>query len=384
MVKLGRLFHRSSDFGAQPELDEIEPRNIDIKIETPAEPERQDQLPHFMTDGGQSLEDFDHIQSLIASVRSQAVEFRVQHSKAASDWTLGLNVLCSRIATLEPLLNKALQSANDRQREVDHLSLQNEEFKQKLADSERQLMHYRPLAMQLDEELRAAKAQLEEGARHMGDLEAEYAKSQGAFNELFQKLATAEAVGRRVAEEHLAYSQKLNENDLVIQTLMHETAQLKSDLTSVTCDLESAQKEASRLSARLGAEIDEHKRTKTALDSVTTQMLTLKKENASHSRENEERDRRSSESIASKDKQIYDLQVKLSGVNSKCDFLNREIQRQRDDLRRHLDHIGNLEGSNRQLLDALSRNAANKDAQGDLTADQMSSGAGPKLRAISD
>ncbi len=383
MVKLGRLFNRSSNFETPPNFDENLPiENLEVSTET------ENAAARMLTDGNhgnQSFDDFDHIQSLIASVRSQAVEFRVQHSKAASDWTLGLNVLCSRISTLEPLLNKALQVANERQRDVDRLTELNDEIKQKLADAERQLLHYRPLAMQLDEELRSAKGQLEEGARHMGDLEAEYAKSQGAFNDLFQKLATAEAVGRRVAEEHLAYSQKLNENDLVIQTLMHETAQLKSDLTSVTCDLESAQKEASRLSARLGAEIDEHKRTQAALDSVTSQMLSLKKENASHSRETEDRDRRSSESIASKDKQIYDLQVKLSGVNSKCDFLNREIQRQRDDLRRHLDHIGNLEGSNRQLLDALSRNSATKDAQGDATPEQTPNNAPPpKLRAISE
>jgi chromosome segregation ATPase len=334
-----------------------------------------------------SWEGFEQIQSLMATVKSQAVDFRVQHAKAASDWTLGLNVMTSRIATLEPLLNKAVDLAKDRQREVDRLALSNEQYKKRLADAERQLFHYRPLAIQLDEDLRTAKGQLEEGARHIGTLEAEFAKSQGAFNDLFQKLATAEAVGRRVAEEHQAYSQKLSESDLAIQTLMRESAQLKSELMTVTCDLESAKKETSELVTRLGAEMDEHKRTQAMLETMKSELLALKKDNAAHTREVEEQERRAAESLASKDKQIYDLQVKISGMNSKSDFLNREIQRLRDDLRRHLDHIGNLEGSNRQLLDALSRtsnvsaNGNGKEAQTEAASAPSSP---PKLRAISE
>jgi predicted RNase H-like nuclease (RuvC/YqgF family) len=132
--------------------------------------------------------------------------------------------------------------------------------------------------------------------------------------------------------------------------------------------------------------MDEHKRTQSLLESMKSEMLALKKDNAAHSREVEEQDRRGAESLASKDKQIYDLQVKISGVNSKSDFLNREIQRLRDDLRRHLDHIGNLEGSNRQLLDALSRSSnGNGNGVKDVQSDTASAPSSPpKLRAISE
>jgi len=380
-MKLRSLFQREGDSTDQPVFD-IKQTNLD---EDPAsEIAASEPVSTTVAD---SWEGFEQIQSLMATVKSQAVDFRCQHTKAASEWTLGLNVLTSRIATLEPLLNKAVDLAKDRQREVDRLMLSNDQYKKRLADAERQLFHYRPLAIQLDEDLRSAKSQLEEGARHIGTLEAEFAKSQGAFNDLFQKLATAEAVGRRVAEEHQAYSQKLSESDLSIQTLMRESAQLKSELMTVTCDLESAKKETSELVARLGAEMDEHKRTQAMLETMKSELLALKKDNAAHSREVEEQERRAAESVASKDKQIYDLQVKISGMNSKSDFLNREIQRLREDLRRHLDHIGNLEGSNRQLLDALSRtsngttNGNGKEIQNEAAPAASSP---PKLRAISE
>jgi len=379
-MKLRTLFQRDSDSTDQPVFD-IKQSNLD----NDAAPHIPASEPMF-NNVADSWDGFEQIESLMATVKNQAVDFRVQHAKTSSDWTLGLNVMTSRIATLEPLLNKAVDLAKDRQREVDRLASANDQYKKKLGDAERQLFHYRPLAIQLDEDLRTAKGQLEEGARHMGTLEAEFAKSQGAFNDLFQKLATAEAVGRRVAEEHQAYSQKLGESDLTIQTLMRETAQLKSELMTVTCDQESAKKETSELVTRLGTEMDEHKRTQSLLESMKSEMLALKKESASHSREVEEHERRAGETLASKDKQIYDLQVKISGVNSKSDFLNREIQRLRDDLRRHLDHIGNLEGSNRQLLDALSRSSNGngngvKDAQSDSASAPNSP---PKLRAISE
>jgi chromosome segregation ATPase len=169
---------------------------------------------------------------------------------------------------------------------------------------------------------------------------------------------------------------------------MRETAQLKSELMTVTCDLESAKKETAELVTRLGVEMDEHKRTQAVLDSMKSEMLALKKDNAAHARGTEEQERHAAEMLASKDKQIYDLQVKISGVNSKSDFLNREIQRLRDDLRRHLDHIGNLEGSNRQLLDALSRSSNGypngKDVQNEAAAPAAAQNAPPKLRAISE
>jgi hypothetical protein len=57
-------------------------------------------------------------------------------------------------------------------------------------------------------------------------------------------------------------------------------------------------------------------------------------------------------------------------------------ERQRDDLRRQSDHIGNLEASNRQLLDAIPRNnTANFDVAKQDPDAQYSQ---LKLRAVSE
>ncbi|MDP3318458.1 MAG: hypothetical protein Q8S58_04960, partial [Bosea sp. (in: a-proteobacteria)] len=52
---------------------------------------------------------------------------------------------------------------------------------------------------------------------------------------------------------------------------------------------------------------------------------------------------------------VYDLDIKLSALQSKSDFLAGVNQQLRTDLRHHIDHVGTLEHSNRQLIEAMSR-----------------------------
>lgn len=81
-----------------------------------------------------------------------------------------------------------------------------------------------------------------------------------------------------------------------------------------------------------------------------------------------------------KEKQFYDSEIKRSALESKIDFLTRTNQRLREDLRRHLDHIGNLEASNRKLLELLARNSADEKE----LAQRESAKVTPILRAVPD
>jgi len=286
------------------------------------------------------------IQSLFASIQHQALDLQCQFTKAVTDWTVALNVLTTRASTMDPLLNEAVKGAKESQRTVDHLTALNKEFKIKSANAERDLLHYRPLALRLEDEVRVAKDQIEEQARRIRALESENAATVGEYNDLFQKLASVEARNQRLTEENIAYLQKLSDTDSTTQTLLRNAAQLNSDLASTSTALERAEKEAANLAHKLTTENEELKRAQANLDATKAQMQTLKKESEAQLREAEERASHATEGLVAKDKRIYDLEVKLASVNSKNDFLERSVQRMREDVRRHLDHIGTIEASN--------------------------------------
>jgi chromosome segregation ATPase len=333
-------------------------------------------------DAVEKLSGPDQVASLFSSVQNQAIDLQCQLAKATSDWTLALDLLTGRTAALEPLLNGALKVSKEREGVIEELTASNKEYKYKLADLDRELIHYRPMALQLDEDLRIAKDQLEKSARRMRDLEAENTRAIGDYNDLYRKLATAETVNQRLGEDNVAYSQKLNENDVTIQTLLRNTAQLRSDLVSASADRERAENESGEFANKLTAANEELKKTQVSLDSVKLQMHALKKESATQVKEAEERERQALETLVAKDKQIYDLETKLAGVNSKNEFLDRMVLRLRDELRRHLDHIGTLESSNRQLLETLSRNSAATALEGDLAERQQAQRGTTRLRTV--
>jgi chromosome segregation ATPase len=333
-------------------------------------------------DGLESSSSPDQVMSLFNSVQNQAIDLQCQLAKATSDWTLALGLLTGRVATLEPLLNGALNISKERERVIEELSTANKEIKQKLADSDRDLLHFRPMALQMGEDLRIAKDQLEKSARRICDLEIENTRAISEYNDLYRKLATADTVNQRLTEDNLAYAQKLGENDTTIQSLLRNTAQLKSDLTSVSADRERAESERGDFANRLKAANEEIKKTQLSLDTIRQHMITLKKESSARIKETEERERLASENLVAKDKQVYDLDAKLAGMNSKNEFLDRMVHRMREELRRHLDHIGTLESSNRQLLEALSRNSAATDLEGDLAERQQTQRGTPRLRTV--
>ena len=75
-------------------------------------------------------------------------------------------------------------------------------------------------------------------------------------------------------------------------------------------------------------------------------------------------------------------EIKRSALDSKLDFLTRTNQRLREELRRSLDHVGNLEASNRKLLDLLSRNSAAEEQEAEAKDSATAGRVAPKLRAV--
>ena len=324
------------------------------------------------------------ITSLMSAVRDQAVELRCEQLKVASNLSFDFDVLTDRLSTIEPLLNKAMESARKSEASVALLTVSNDELKQKLSDAEGDLAFYRPLVTRLEDELKTARIQLQETDRKFTALETDHAKAQGAYNELFQKMASGEISRQRVIEENVALLQKLNEHEFTIQTLMRESANLKSEAVSITSDLERAEREAKAIAEKFTIEQDGNRRASAALNSLQAQFKQLRKDSAAQIEQIEGREANLTELLGIKEKQFYDSEVKRSALESKVDFMTRMNQRLREDLRRHLDHIGNLEASNRKLLDLLARNSIAEEQENEARDPAAPSRAVTKLRAVSD
>lgn len=332
---------------------------------------------------GATVEDGTDIASLMSAVRGQAVELRCEHAKVVSNLSLNFDVLTNRLSTIEPLLTKAMEAASNSEASVGLLTASNDDYRRKLAETERDLGYYRPLAVKLDDDLRVAHNHLAETDRKLVALETDYAKAQGACNDLFQKMASAEMARQRAIEENVALVQKLNEHDFTIQSLLRETAVLKSETVSIAGDLERAERESKSVADKYAVELEGNSRAKAALISLQAEFNQFRKDSAAQLEQVEERERVLTEALSIKEKQFYDSEIKQSALNSKVDFLTRTNQRLREDLRSHLDHIGNLEASNRKLLDLVARNSAEEleiETKDSATAGRAS----PKLRAVSD
>jgi chromosome segregation ATPase len=334
--------------------------------------------------GNATAEAGSDIESLMSAVGDQAVELRGQHAKAVSNLSLGFDVLTNRLSTIHPLLGKVMEAASKSENTVGLLTASNEDYKRKLSEVERELMHFRPLAIKLEEDYRSARNQLAESNRRYLALETEHAEAQGTINDLFQKLASAEMARQRAVEENAAFIQKLNEHDSTIQSMLRETAHLKSEGVSVTSDLQQAERELRSLSDKYAVELEENSRAKAALNSLQVQFNQFRKESASQIEQVQDRERVLIEALSIKEKQFYESDIKRSALESKVDFLTRTNQRLRDELHRQLDHIGNLEASNRNLLDALARNSASAEQENEIKDSTKTTRVAPKLRAVPD
>src|SRR5271166_66183 len=225
--------------------------------------------------GGEPVEHNTDLQSLVSAVRDQAIELRGEHAQVASSLSLKLDLLTNRLATIEPLLAKTLEAARKNEASVGLLTASNDDYKEKLAEAERDVAFYRPLAVKLEDDLRVARHQVADIDRRFAALETDHAKAHGGRNELVQKMFSAELARQRMAEETVALAQKLNEQDFTIQSLLRETARLKSETVSLASDLERAEREASAVADKYAAELEANRRTAAALNSLQAEFKQL-------------------------------------------------------------------------------------------------------------
>lgn len=332
--------------------------------------------------GAAPMQDSTDLQSLVAAARDQAVELRGEQAQVASSMSLKIDILTNRLATIEALLAKALEAAGKSEASVGLLSASNEDYEQKLAEAERDLAFYRPLSIKLEDDLRVARRHVVETDRRLAALETEHAKAQGERNELVQKMFSAELARQRMGEENAALVQKLNEHGFTIQSLLRETACLKSETVSIGADLERAEAEAKSLADKYATEREGNCKATAALTALQAEFIQFRKDSAAQLEQMAEREKALIEAFSIKEKQFDHFEIKRSALDSKIDFLTHTNQRLREDLRGHLDHIGNLEASNCRLLDLVARNAAADDTEAKASA--AAGKVAPKLRAVPD
>ncbi len=296
--------------------------------------------------------------SLMNSVKEQAVNLQCDHLKISADIDMRLDILANRMATLHPLLSKSVLLASEREHTISQMQEAESEMGRRITEHERELAHYKPLAIKLGQDLHATQALLAESQQQCAALEVDHRKANATINEYYQRVSNAEGLRQRAMEENAVFVQKINASDATIQALMRENATLRSEAINLASELERKEVQLVAATQKLSAATDETKRAKVALAARETETAQSVREAHFALREAEDHSRRSVETLNEREKQIYDLEVKLSAVQSKADYLHRTNERLRDEVRRHVNHIGNIEASNRQLLDTLSRTTA--------------------------
>jgi chromosome segregation ATPase len=320
----------------------------------------------------------ENLGSITSAAREQALQLRSEHAKASSSWSLELEVLANRLAILQPLVEKTLQTESQREKQLSAALSQLDERSKALSELQQELDHYRPLAASLDAELRAAKQATHESTRHLADIEAQHFQLQGRTNDLHQKLATTEALRQRAHEEKSAQAQKLRDNDVTIQTLLRENARLQSERLLAESKSEQADQQAKTLLQKLGTHVDTGARQKSTISALELHLAASEKQHREKIEELEARELHAVNALADKSKQAYDMEVKLGALVSKIEFLTRLNDNLREDLRRSIDHTANIEASNRQLLASLSSKG---DEDADDTAERQNR---QKLRVVGD
>jgi len=342
--------------------------------------------------GGQRLaldsdisEDATDIGSLISAVRSHALELRGEHARSVSSLSVNFDLLNTRLSTVEPLLTRLRNSASQSEASAAALALSNDDFRRRLSEAERELAIYRPEAGKLAEDLRTARTKLTEIERGFAALEAEHANMQAERNDLSQKTASAEIARERAIEEKNVLLENLKQHDFTIQSLLREAAHLKSEAVQMAGDLERAEGEAKSLADKYAAELEANSRGRDDLQSIQRQFEQFRNENKAKDQQSAERETFLMESLSTKEKQLYESEIKRSAFESKIAFLERANQRLRDDSRRHIDHMGNLEVSNQKLLESLSQASIAEDKRGPNDEPSATNNRSfVKLRAVAD
>jgi chromosome segregation ATPase len=300
---------------------------------------------------------------LMTAISEQSNELQVEFAKI-SNWSVQLDLLMTRTATMQQILPKFIQTSQDQAAQIEELSAICSRQEREVAGLQTELGHYRPLAMRYEEELGRSRAALDHTQAALAALEIEHGKLQGEVNALLQRLSSSDSRVQRLSEERQVVDQKLLEKSAAAQNLAREVAMLRSDLVAASGENSRLQRDIAGLTEKLSGERESaNEAASQAQARIATALQTIKELEAQAAAA-AQRERKLAEDLAQRDKAVYDLDIKLSALQSKADFLAGVNQQLRTDLRHHIDHVGTLEHSNRQLIEAMSRNRQATEAAG--------------------
>jgi predicted nucleic acid-binding Zn-ribbon protein len=324
-------------------LDDIQLEEFDIDV--PAAPDH-DQMHRTMFK--------TEVENLMNSVKTQSLEISCQFANFAN-WSAEIETLSARAATLQPLLTKLVEENSALASRIAENERSKEYNDQRIGELEAEVAHFRPLAARYEEELRMVKEKYSSAQSMISALEGQFAQRQTENNELMYSLAKAESKGTRLGEENVGLRQKALEHNTVIQSQMREIADLKSEVSNVSRALQKQEEISADLTAKLAAALESGSHASSTLSSVLMREAQAEKDFQARLAEADEQAQDLLQKLANRDKQLSAAEVKITGLNSKVEFLTQMAQKLREDLRGNMDHSNMVESSNRQLLDVMSK-----------------------------
>lgn len=366
---LGKEKSGDADDAAANLLDDIQLEEFDIDV--PAAPD-QDQMHRTMFK--------TEVENLMNSVKTQSLEISCQFANFAN-WSAEIETLSARAATLQPLLSKLVEENSALAMRIAENERSKEYGDQRISELEAEVSHFRPLAARYEEELRMVKEKYNSAQSMISALEGQFAQRQTENNELMYSLAKAESKGTRLGEENVGLRQKALEHNTVIQSQMREIADLKSEVSTVSRALQKQEEISADLTAKLAAALESGSHSSSTLSSVLMREAQAEKDFQARLAESDEQAQDLLQKLGNRDKQLSAAEVKITGLNSKVEFLTQMAQKLREDLRGNMDHSSMVELSNRQLLDVMSKRGYSEDKPVS-GADAAKAAARPKLRAV--
>jgi DNA repair exonuclease SbcCD ATPase subunit len=319
------------------------------------------------------------VENLMSSVRQQSVELSCQFASFAN-WSSEIEMLSARAATLEPILTKLVEENCLQATALADHAHSKEAAEHRLYELESEVGHYRPLAARYEEELRAAREKYSSAQNMLASLEGQFAQRQSESNELMYELARAESKATRAGEENIAFRQKAQEHNAVIQSQIREIADLKSAISTTTRALQKQEELVADLTARLASALETGNQSAATLTGVLMRDAQIEKDLQMRLADAAEQQQEMAQKLAIRDKQLSAAEMKISGLNSKVEFLTQLTQKLRDDLRGNIDHTNMVEISNRQLLDSMPKRGLHDDRSS--AGAETAKDARPKLRPV--
>lgn len=318
------------------------------------------------------------LESLVSSVAQQSVDISCEFSRW-SDIAGSLDLLRTRVATLQPQVKRLMAQKGVLETELAHAVKGRESAVHSAAEIDAELKHYRPLAHKLDEDLRVAAAKVQQAQSQIIQLESQMKTIQGENNELLRKLGSAETRVVRFKEENNSLKQKALEQASLFQSLLRESAELRSSLAGAHADVERQEQINADLTEKLVAARETGAKLGAQAGALDLRHAHATRELQIRLTESEEREQQLITMLSAIEKKLQDSEIRQSGLISKNELLMRMSEQLREEMGRRVDHAAMLEASNRQLLEAMSSKTRNDEGP---ERNRKSAQTTPVLRAV--